>query len=239
MRFTYLLIDFFSFLFPFLFSFHPRLKFYKKWHALFPAMIITGALFICWDIYFTHLKVWGFNPDYLTGLFVFNLPLEEVLFFWCIPYACVFTYASLPQKGFGKTAELLLSILLVVSSILLSAFHYKQLYTASTFAALGILIFAARFVLHVSWLSRFYQTYLLLLLPFLLVNGLLTGTGLAAPVVWYDTKQIFGLRVLTIPVEDVFYGMSLVLLNLMIYNQILQTQYRQAKKDRKALLIMA
>ncbi len=239
MKYTYLLIDLCSFLFPFLFSFHPKLKFYKKWRALFPAMLITGLLFIIWDIYFTHLKVWGFNPGYLTGVFVFNLPLEEILFFICIPYACIFTYTCLPQKGFGKTAELSLTILLILAAVLLTLWKQRQLYTATVFFVLGLLLFAARFVQRVSWLSRFYKTYLILLFPFLLVNGLLTGTCLAAPVVWYNHNQIFGLRLLTIPVEDIFYGMSLVLLNITLYNRILEIHYRRQKKYRKEILRMA
>lgn len=235
MKYTYLLINLFSFLFPFLFSFHPRLKFYKKWNALLPAILITGLLFLCWDSYFTHLKVWGFNPDYVTGFYIFNLPVEEVFFFVCIPYACVFTYASLPQKGFGKTAELLVSLLLVVGSVLLALWGMRQWYTAATFTVLAVLIFAVRFLLRISWLPRFYRTYFILLLPFLLVNGLLTGTGLAAPVVWYAPNGIFGLRILTIPVEDVFYGMALILLNLTIYNKILSNNFRRHKRERKII----
>jgi lycopene cyclase domain-containing protein len=237
MKYTYLLIDVFSVLFPLLFSFHPKLKFYRKWPALIPAVIISGLVFIVWDSYFTELKVWGFNPQYLMGCWLGNLPLEEVLFFFCIPYACVFTYASLPQKGFTKKVEALITGLLIAFSIIVSAVGFRQLYTVTTFSFLAVLITAARFIFKITWLSRFYQTYLLLLVPFLIVNGLLTGTGLAAPVVWYNNREIFNVRILSIPLEDVFYGMALILLNLLIYNYLLESCFRRVKSNRKSLLL--
>ncbi len=105
MAYTYLLVNFFTIIIPFLFSFHPKLKSYKTWSAFFPRVLLVGAVFVLWDIHSTYLGIWGFNPRYLTGIQVFNLPLEEVLFFFCIPYACVFTFHSLHLIFRGKLPE--------------------------------------------------------------------------------------------------------------------------------------
>lgn len=237
MKFTYLLIDLFSVLVPFIFSFHPSLKFYKHWPALLPAIVITGSIFIAWDMYFTHLKVWGFNADYLTGIYIVNLPIEEVLFFLCIPYSCIFTYACLKvmiKKTMSKLTQLIISPLLISASVFMVIRFHSLSYTTYTFAVLAILLFTAQFILKASWLSYFYISYLLLLLPFLIVNGLLTGTGLANPIVWYNPQHILGLRILTIPVEDIFYGMDLILLNVFIYTGIsTKLNQRQIVNERQ------
>ncbi len=224
MQYTYLLVNFFTISIPFLFSFHPKLKFYKTWNAFFPAVFISGLIFIVWDMYFTGIGVWGFNEKYLTGIKVGNLPLEEVLFFFCIPYACVFTFhcINLFIKGF-KNAFLgtPFTLLLSAALILLGLLFFERAYTASTFISFGILLLLARFIFKIDWLDRFYLIYAVLLLPFFIVNGVLTGTGIEEEVVWYNSSEFMGFRIFTVPVEDIFYGAELILLNLLIYNYLL------------------
>ena len=84
-----------SIIIPFIFSFHPKLNFNKKWRSTFLSIFIVAIFFIAWDICYSAMGVWGFNPDYLIGVNLFNLPIEEILFFLCIPYACLYTYHCL------------------------------------------------------------------------------------------------------------------------------------------------
>ena len=69
--------------------------------------------------------------------------------------------------------------------------------------------------------------YLLSLLPFLIVNGLLTS-GLPfidpGPVVWYNNAHTLGVRVMSIPVEDFVYSFSLLLMNVMVYEYARRTR---------------
>ena len=219
MNYLYLAVDIGALIIPFIFSFHPKLLFYQKWKFVFPAILISAVVFLVWDSYFTMIGVWGFTPKFLTGYHLLNLPLEEVLFFICIPYSCLFTYHCLNKlikrdyllKAEGVITGLLLSLLIIVG---LS--NTSKAYTYFTCSGLTLLLLFLKFYIKAKWLSRFYFAYLILLLPFLIVNGILTGTGLSEPVVWYNDNENLGIRLLTIPVEDVFYGMMLILLNVTI-----------------------
>ena len=65
----------------------------------------------------------------------------------------------------------------------------------------------------------FYTTFILIIIPFLIINGALTGLFFDQTVVWYNNKEILGLRIFTIPLEDAFYAHQLILLNLMFYKK--------------------
>ena len=220
-HFTYLLVDIGCLLVPLLFSFHRSIRFDREWKFVALPALITALFFLAWDALFTAHGVWGFNPDYVLGVYVYNLPLEEILFFLCIPYACVFTYfcirrmvPSLRTKNFG-TGALIIGTVLVLTGLL----NYQRLYTLSTLVLCGAGILVGWFTIR-EYLAAFFVAYLLVIPFFLLSNGILTGTFLEAPVVWYNNEENLGVRLLTIPAEDIFYGMLLILMNVIGYERV-------------------
>lgn len=227
-KYTYLLIDLLSVLIPVLFSFHPKVEFYKTWKAFFPAAFITAFLFLVGDSIYTSWGVWGFNPDYLVGISIFNLPIEEVLFFLCIPYACMFSFGVFEKLTDMQSMEKLdryLTLPFILFSALISITYYDRLYTFAAAGGLALLLFFTRYIYKAKWLGKFYFIYLILMIPFMIVNGLLTGTCLAAPIVWYNDAENMGTRILTIPVEDIFYGMTLILLNVLEF-EFLKSKFK-------------
>ena len=91
-HYLYLLINVFTLSIPVARSFDQRAPYYKLWKPLFLSITLVGAFFIVWDVIFTINGVWGFNDDYLVGFRIFHLPIEEWLFFVCVPYSSVFIY---------------------------------------------------------------------------------------------------------------------------------------------------
>lgn len=220
MKLLYLLIDLFTIIIPVLFSFHPKLNFHKEWKPFFIANTLIAFGFILWDLLFTRLGVWGFNPNYVSGIYFFNLPMEELLFFICIPFACVFTYHCLNLFFAIKWNNKFENVFIITISLVLflAGIYFKnKLYTSSTFISLSVLLLIFKYVAKVTWLPKLLGIYPVLLIPFFIVNGILTGSGLQQPVVWYNDKENIGLRLFTIPVEDIFYGFELILLNIFLY----------------------
>ncbi len=220
---TYLLVDFGCIIIPFIASFYPKHAFYKEWKYFFPANLFVALLFLVWDYFFTEAGIWGFNPDYLTGIYIGNLPIEEVLFFIAIPYACTFTYFALkyliknnPLAKYQKLISVFLIATLTVSGI----YSIGQWYTSLTF------LLAAAYISFLYFrkinLSYHYLAYFAILPFFFLSNGLLTGSFIDEPIVWYNNAENFGIRLFTIPMEDSIYGLLLILLNIDLYEIIKQ-----------------
>jgi lycopene cyclase domain-containing protein len=223
MKYTYLIIDFFTVLVPLLFSFHPKNRFIANWKAIFTSILLIALPFVVWDAWFTEIGVWGFNDNYLIGLRFFDLPIEEILFFICIPYACLFTFHTITPLVKPPTKAKLVNIISFVLALLfsiISIMNTQHWYTALTFGFLAATIILVRAFVNPKWMGKFYLSYLILLVPFFVVNGILTGTGLESPVVWYNPDEIIGFRLLTIPIEDIFYGMLLILLNVIVYESL-------------------
>jgi len=215
-KFTYLLINFFTILFPLALSFDKKVHFYKSWKFIWPGLLITGLIFLFWDLIFTWDGVWSFNPNYVTGITVLHLPIEEIFFFLTVPFACIFIYACL---NYYLTWEMdmrltrIISNIIIIASILILIVYHHQLYTRVTFTLLAFLVVLLQFIYKARWLNRFYMAFVVVLIPFYIINGVLT----AVPVVLYNNAQNMGLRLGTIPVEDHFYCMALLLMNVALF----------------------
>jgi lycopene cyclase domain-containing protein len=219
-KFLYLFLMIFTVFVPLLRSFENRVAYYKSFGSLFKATAIVGAFFIVWDIWFTDMGVWGFNATYLTGLNLVNLPIEEWLFFVAVPFSCVFIYRVLNyfiQKDILGKYALRISHFLMAFSLAMAVVHFQKIYTFLTFAFLTMFLAWLAYVKKPVWLGRAYLAYAVSMIPFFMVNGVLTGSLIETQVVWYNNAENLGLRMGTIPVEDAFYGMLLIIMNIYLY----------------------
>lgn len=221
-QYTYLAINFFTIIICFVFSFHPKIKFHRHFRAFLLASIIVAVFFIAWDVWFTANGVWWFNDKYLIGKRLFGLPIEELLFFICIPFSCVFTYFCLDKffkLDWKPSVEKVFVIISIISCFILAIIFKDKIYSFVTFVTTAITLIVLYFGLKVKWIGKASFIYLILMPGFLAVNGILTGTGLDSPIVNYNPKDFIGFRILTIPIEDTVYGYEMILWNLFFFHK--------------------
>lgn len=219
----YLFLNLASIFIPFLYSFENRMKYIKRWKAVFSSIIITAIFFIIWDIVFTKMGVWSFNPRYHSGINFFDLPIEEWLFFICIPYSSIFIHfafhyfcptVSLSDKTVRRIYGILMLILLPTI-----VFHYDKWYTVINYSVLVLLLTYTVYKVP-TILNTFFITFLIILIPFTIVNGILTGSFIDEPVVLYNNDENLGIRLGTIPIEDIGYAFTMILMSLVLITKI-------------------
>lgn len=219
MKSLYLILNLASISVPFLVSFHPRLQFYKKWKSLFIAICITSAFFISWDVIFTAHGIWGFNPAYYLGITIAGLPIEEWLFFICIPYACIFMHYALlelnPKLLVPKKIIKPFTWIFIITLAVLTFIFYNRWYSFINFGY-GFILTLLVYRYKPELLRKFFVTFLFMLIPFFIVNGILTGSGIEDQVVWYNNTENLGIRMFTIPVEDTIYAFTMILTSLVL-----------------------
>ncbi len=219
----YLIVNIASLSVPLIYSFEKRMHFIQWWKEVFLSILIVGTFFILWDVIFTDLGVWGFNSKYLVGITAINLPIEEWLFFICIPYASIFTHYAViyfyPQFKLGTTAVKIISGVLIAFLLMVVIFNVDKKYTFYNFTLLIVLLLYGFFKNDKS-IKIFYLTFCIILIPFFLVNGILTGSFIDEQIVWYNDAENLGIRLFTIPIEDVGYAFNLLYMNILLIEKL-------------------
>lgn len=221
-QYTYALILFFTVIICFIASFDKRIRFDKEFGAFIKASSLVAIFFIAWDIWFTSRGVWWFDTQYTVGVILGGLPLEECLFFIFIPFSCIFTYYCI-DKFFNLQALSAFNNIIVFVSVIICAVaalrYTDHIYTLVTAMVTILTLVVFHFVLRIPWITQASFVFTILMLGFLPVNGVLTGTGIPSPIVNYNPADFMGIRVLTIPIEDAVYGYTQFLLVLYFFKK--------------------
>lgn len=207
------------------------MHFIQHWKSYFSSIIVVGIFFIIWDIYFAYENIWGFNEQYLIGVNILKLPVEEWLFFLLIPYASIFIHYSLqhfyPKIELPENIAKVISYLLFLIGLGISVFNYDKMYT---FICVGLftILMLLQIIFNWKYAKRFYLSFIIIFIPFFFVNSALTGSYTENPVVFYDNSENLGIRMGTIPVEDIFYCFAL------LYSSTLLFEFLKTKKYFKS-----
>jgi lycopene cyclase domain-containing protein len=216
MSFTYLALNLFIIAVPLWYTPDKRTAYYRRLPAVGFSIAVVSTCYLLWDILVTARGEWSFNGKYLTGVQILNIPLEEVLFFITVPYSCLFLYEvvlyAMTSSKFRLPAGVVIALILAL--LVASLAFYPQGYTAKALASCGFFLMVALLLDRPLLESKQYWIWLLICyVPFLIINTVLT----ALPVVEYNSKAIWGLRVGTIPLEDFFYNFAMLSFYLLIY----------------------
>ncbi|MEZ5007222.1 MAG: lycopene cyclase domain-containing protein [Chitinophagales bacterium] len=214
----YLLAMLFSVLGPFALSFDKKVNFKQYFKFLMKSIPLVAIFFMAGDIFYTQLGVWGFNPSYHLPFKIYNLPIEEISFFLVVPYACIFIYECLRgyfKIDFGTKQYPILAIIFVLM-IVGFVITFGKLYTSATLLG-SIAILGYIYCKQPQYTSYLLVAYLISIIPFMMVNGFLTGCCLPQPIVWYNDFAIVGIRAISIPIEDFSYSFNLISLNIMAF----------------------
>lgn len=218
-RYYYLLLMLLSISYPLLRSFEHRLRFYKNWMAIAKAITVMMVVFITWDVIFTALSIWSFNDRYILGYKFLNLPLEEWMFFICIPYSCIFIHEVLnyffPLKKIRFNIQSL-NRWIILSSLFIGVVCWNKMYTCVCFVLTGLFLLLIQGK-SVQLIVAIYRTYVVSLIPFFIVNGILTGALTEEPIVIYNDLQNTMIRIVTIPIEDFIYCLFMLGLTIWVY----------------------
>lgn len=209
---------------PIFFGALPRFSFFKNIKSALISLAVPIMPFLVWDSIVTD-KHWFFNDLYITGIKLFKLPIEEILFFITVPYACIFTWEMLNRHTAGPNFKFSKKIYLspfVLIPIGLLFYLYGKEYTGLVFISMSIAVIYDRLLSANLFLHKNFINYLILISLFTLIfNGFLTWR----PVVTYDEIYQLNFRILTIPIEDFFYGMSLLFISTSTYIKLNAQKY--------------
>ena len=204
---------------PVLFSFDRHVRFVRQWLRVLLCTFIVSIPFLFWDI-LANGRHWSFNSRFIMPLRILGLPLEEGLFFLTVPFACLFIWEIIlvKVKPSQKIRSRFLPFLHLPFMISGALFLYiGKEYTGLALCMLGIAIFSdLQFKTGLIQYPMFYG-YLLIVTGLILVfNGYLT----ARPIVLYGIQYQLDIHIWTIPVEDFIYGLSLILMNTVLYQKL-------------------
>jgi len=128
----------------------------------------------------------------------------------------------LKTPNFFKNIEYILDFVFITIAVLFLIFGFPNLYT--TLVSVLVILFTLLIkAMKPQNKGIFYISYFIILIPFMIINGILTGSVINEPIVWYNNAENLGIRFFTIPVEDFLYYFLMFEICYLAYEQIKKT----------------
>lgn len=204
---------------PLALSFDRKVAFWRKWPQVAAAIAVVLAIFGSWDVWMAARNIWSFNPEHAGKWRFLHLPAGEWLFFVCVPYACLFILECMRAYFRDRAWKTPRGIFFTAAAIfIILGIIFRDLgYTGKVFLSVGFVLAAMELTIPQTLRSRnFWIAIALTYIPFIIVNGFLTGI----PIVLYNDAENLAIRVGSIPLEDFFYSFSMLALATMTHDLV-------------------
>lgn len=153
---------------------------------------------------------WDYNPQHVGSASFLGLPIEECLFFFVIPFACLYLYSAMAKLRVLDTVvtRQWLYIALGLSVLFAVLIAVLQPLERTIVDAVLLALVVGVFILFRPRITRAFLVWIgAVLILFFVTNSILTGL----PIVTYDHAFGSAMRVGSIPIEDFWYNFSLLL----------------------------
>jgi lycopene cyclase domain-containing protein len=218
MNTEYLLFNIIVLIGPVVFSFDQRVYYFRFWPVAFLSIALVMIPFLAWDIWVNESH-WFFHQSHTLPFRLWNLPVEEWLFFISVPFTSLFIWQIIVT--FKKEVYLdnkYLRYLMLLSGFLFSfIFFFKgKIYTGLVILSLSLTI-GLDLVLKTNLLAQKRTVLFLTVITVLIFifNGYLT----ARPVIYYGSTYNCNIKIWTIPIEDFGYGYALIISSTILYEK--------------------
>lgn len=76
-----------------------HIRVYQSWRERILIPLTLFAVGVVWDTYAVSRGHWEFNDEFLLGVYIGKLPLEEYVFILVIPYLVLVVYHALKRHS--------------------------------------------------------------------------------------------------------------------------------------------
>ncbi|MBD3166555.1 lycopene cyclase domain-containing protein [bacterium] len=219
MKIEYLLFNLVVLAGPTAMSFERQIRFVRRWPLAIAAAAIVAVPYILWDHAVTG-RHWDFNPAF-TLIRLWDLPVGEWLFFLSVPFAMLFLWEVITFYRNGEQPRESLGLFRKIVIVLIGPgafiFSFGLEYTGLVLIALGFSAFIdMNLHTEVFLQPRVFVYMAISILATTIFNMYLTGR----PVVLYGEEYQLSFRIISIPVEDYFYGLAHLTLVATVYEAL-------------------
>lgn len=203
----------------------------QDWVRLFRVYVFVSIPFVLLDSISHGRGWWSYASEHTSDIAILGLPLEECLFFFVVPFACLVLYSCLASISSLKRSISLrpITAMLGVIAVAALAFTVTQPLERTIVDAVLLCLIIVLFILlrpHVT--GAFAVWFGAIILLFVGTNSILTGL----PIVLYDHAYGSMVRVGAIPLEDFWYNLSLLLSAWLVWTRRGQYQGSAAGRQR-------